>query len=215
MRIGPFGVALFGVAALCACGTAGSHEILAFFFDGVPDPDAATTVAVAAPEGPPEFVGVPPVTGSARMTVHRPYAEGKCDKCHSSRSGKPIGLSAIFQGVPMLLEPIEKLCFKCHGIEQKAYLHAPAVSGQCSFCHDPHQTPNKRMLLTATTRELCARCHSGATFLTQADHARYGDRECIACHDPHAADIEFNLLPGAKGGEPEPRKPTVSLPTSW
>lgn len=205
---------LAALAVLTACSSTGSYELLRFFFDGVPAPGEAQQKAAPASLSP-SALTPRPVAPHEPMTVHRPYAEGKCDKCHASRFGKPVGVSSIFQGVPMLLEPIEKLCFKCHAIEPKRFLHAPAISGQCIFCHEPHRAPNKRMLLLQSTRDLCARCHSGATFLTEQDHGKYGARECIECHDPHAADFEFNLLPGARSGAPEPRKPTVSFPTEW
>lgn len=199
---------------MSACSAASHHELLRFFFDGVPDPDAVAAAAEAAPT-PAPALGPMPIAVQEHLTVHRPYADGRCDKCHASRAGKPAELSSIFQGVPMLLEPVEKLCFKCHTIEPKRYLHAPAASGQCILCHEPHRTPNKRMLLAKTTRELCSRCHSGPTFQTERDHSRYGERECIECHDPHAADFEWNLLPGAKAGTPEARRQTVSFPKEW
>ncbi len=187
---------------------------MSFLFDGVPPPEGH----VVTPLGPPAPVESAAVVSNdgppapPRNSVHRPYAEGRCDKCHASREGKPAGISSIFQGVPMLLKPVEQLCLQCHTIESKRFLHAPAISGQCIFCHEPHRSPTHHMLLLPTTRELCARCHRGATFLTEKAHEKYGERECIECHDPHAADHEFNLLPGAREGAPEPRQPTVSRP---
>ncbi|MGE3171067.1 MAG: cytochrome c3 family protein [Planctomycetota bacterium] len=220
---------LLTVLWTAACTATGRYEVLRFFFDGVPPP-AGAAAEVLGPEPPPGIgpadapadaasgaaaPAVPSLEIVEHRTIHRPYAEGKCAKCHASREGKPAEISSIFQGVPMLLEPVEKLCFKCHQIEPKRYLHAPAISGQCIFCHEPHQTANRRMLLFASTRALCGRCHSGATFLTAAAHEQYGERECVDCHDPHSADLEFNLLPGAREGQPAARAPTVSLPREW
>lgn len=206
--------AVVGFCLFAACSATSSYDVLSFLFDGVPPPESSE-VTPLGPPAPPELLAEPVVEGPpppARNSVHRPYAEGRCDKCHASREGKPADISSIFQGVPMLLKPVEKLCLQCHTIEAKKFLHAPAISGQCIFCHEPHRSPTHHMLLMPTTRELCVRCHRGATFLTEEAHAKYGERECVECHDPHAADHEFNLLPGAREGTPEPRQPTVSRP---
>jgi predicted CXXCH cytochrome family protein len=101
--------------------------------------------------------------------VHGPVLEGQCIKCHNPHtSDHPKQLEAA----------VPNLCFGCHDRPQKDAKgrrlpppkatfddeemkhHLPFGAGQCLWCHNPHASPNYRLLrkaypesLTVTTRK--------------------------------------------------------------
>ena len=126
-------VALGAVAALAAgCSTAKHHRVLSFFFDGVPDPQAA--VVSTGPE-------VQAAVGRqlVRPGEHGPFAAKLCDGCHDSKATNA------------LVAPIEQLCVRCHELgATQAYVHGPLASGGCLVCHDPHRSANRFLLVSAS-----------------------------------------------------------------
>lgn len=89
--------------------------------------------------------------------------------------------------------PMAGLCGECH--EQPwpgAHQHAPVAAGECTDCHDPHQSDQAKLLL-APVGELCLRCHGAGTFSGQPSpgqviHGPVKDGNCLACHTPHAGE---------------------------
>ena len=58
-----------------------------------------------------------------------------------------------------------EVCFQCHQM-RRAQLqrssHMPFREGKvtCTDCHNPHGTPNPKLLMTATANETCYKCHA-------------------------------------------------------
>jgi predicted CXXCH cytochrome family protein len=175
-------VALGAVAALSAgCSTAKHHRVLSFFFDGVPEPEAAVS---ATPE-------VQAAVGRqlVRPGEHGPFAAKLCDSCHDS------------QATNALVAPVEQLCVRCHELgEAKAYVHGPLASGGCTVCHDPHRSAN-RFLLVSASDGFCLSCHDRAALSVAPGpdgvDAHAGEAaNCTDCHEAHMSDRRHLLREG-------------------
>src|SRR6185436_13604056 len=71
------------VAILSGCKvTDQNYEALSFFFDGVPDPNAPPV-----PENTGELGSITGGGGGKTVAfIHKPYAENKCDACHTGNA---------------------------------------------------------------------------------------------------------------------------------
>jgi len=73
--------------------------------------------------------------------------------------------------------------------------HLPVENGECSSCHNPHQSDNKKLLLKVDAK-LCFDCHEDLQQkLTKAafKHDPAGNGDCGSCHNAHAS-AESGLL---------------------
>lgn len=113
--------------------------------------------------------------------IHGPMSLGDCRLCHDVH-GSPM---------PMLLRrPATELCIDCHsdvapapGTPPELQPHTMIPEGQCGRCHEPHSSPNPRMLREAAGL-LCQKCHEGKT---RSFHEAKGFSiyVCAKCHDLH------------------------------
>ncbi|GAB4154968.1 MAG: cytochrome c3 family protein [Planctomycetota bacterium] len=200
------------LALLAACSAAEHYELLSFFFDGVPDPNAPVVEPPKVPEGP-RVVYVPPVPDASEMAkLHPPYAQRRCDACHQRPRDRRNRVPGQFtmQAMSGLRLPVDQLCFSCHEQQPRTYWHAPALLGLCVRCHHPHASYNDHLLLRKRVAELCEQCHTAETMVTTERHREFGDRSCAECHDPHAADVRFFLKPGS-GVEGAPAEAAPAL----
>ena len=167
------------LALLCGCAGKSRHEILTFFFDGVPPPEEARGEVGkgSKKEGA-------PVAATARYIEHGPYATRQCEACHVKASNR-------------LVLPINELCFQCHTLDiRKKYIHGPLASGGCKECHDPHGS-RYPFLLVSEPKVACLRCHDANDLAKKEVHQGTG-AQCTVCHDAHSSDREYLLItPGA------------------
>ena len=173
-------LALGALALSAGCSNAKHHRVLAFFFDGVPDP--AATVVSAAP-------AVQASVGRqlVRPGEHGPYAAKLCNACHDS------------QATNALVVPAEQLCLRCHELgAAKAYVHGPLASGGCLVCHDPHRSANRYLLVSASDG-FCLHCHDRAALSTLpgADGHAGDAANCTDCHEAHMSDRKYLLRAGS------------------
>jgi predicted CXXCH cytochrome family protein len=128
----------------------------------------------------------------AGTVVHAPFADKSCAACHRP----PMGGRTRLQGRAVAL------CASCHGdIPASAPAGGswhPALEGSrnasgCLSCHDPHLSPNRKLLVKTGTA-LCASCHGDVVKAAGAKggHAPAAD-DCLSCHKPHAAPKPFLL----------------------
>jgi predicted CXXCH cytochrome family protein len=113
--------------------------------------------------------------------VHGPMNLGDCRLCHAVHaSAEP----------KLLVRPATALCTDCHSDalappETPAGLrpHVMIPDGQCGKCHEPHSSPNQRLLRQPAGR-LCQGCHEGKT---RSFHESKGFSiyVCAKCHDLH------------------------------
>lgn len=112
---------------------------------------------------------------AARMTMpsHHPVREGglSCVHCHDPHSGRETRLAGK-----------NEQCTRCHQNVQgpKVFEHPPVVE-DCTICHNPHGSPNRRLLQLAQPMQ-CLQCHSLAP--THGGNAPRGAqlRGCTNCH---------------------------------
>ncbi len=129
------------------------------------------------------------VAARMNMTSHHPVKEGalSCVSCHDPHSGKQT----------MLTTKNDK-CFECHQAIRgpKVFEHAPVVE-DCTICHNPHGSPNRRLLQIAQPMQ-CLQCHS----LARSMHTPGGSlglngaqlRNCTNCHGAiHGSHIDAKL----------------------
>ncbi|MCL5270033.1 MAG: hypothetical protein M1457_05670 [bacterium] len=173
---------LAGGLLLLACAPAARHDLLTFFFDGVPSGKEVPSTAAIGPtsariQRPPMAVAYPirlVPTPPPIVSVHKPFAERQCTECHQiSRGMEPLAND-------------ERLCDKCHGEQRRrqGWNHGPINLGTCIPCHRAHDSAYPH-LLDRPIPQLCLFCHVGALENMPAYHQVAELNDCTKCHDPH------------------------------
>ena len=195
---------LITAAAMPGCSQVSRHEMLTFFFTGVPEPgtEDAKEKEAAAKEVVLKKKKRRKVYQPARFFVHGPFGSGQCESCHATTASKPfrtgaarINDTAVSRSSsigPRLALPREELCLGCHSEKSPAeakkndhWQHAPVAKGRCTACHSPHKSKRQYMLLKANNVELCTQCHSVNDLQITVAHKQDPAADCIACHNPH------------------------------
>jgi predicted CXXCH cytochrome family protein len=146
-----------------------------------------------------------------RNTVIHPELESTCDICHTSTG--VVHPNKNVKGFT-LTEKLPVLCFNCHtGFQEhlRSYstVHGPVKDSlSCLNCHNPHSSPQKRLLIDGTN-DLCLNCHD-KTIKTdsikirnikqvllnaKSIHQAIGGG-CVTCHNPHFSE-KRTLLTGS------------------
>lgn len=120
----------------------------------------------------------------SKKVLHAP-ADESCENCHMPNDNQhpQEGL----KGFQLADEPAT-LCFYCHEEYTKTNKHAPAESGECLMCHDPHSSNSAALLKEANSKALCMQCHDFEIPKTDIVHAPVKNGACHECHDPHQSD---------------------------
>jgi len=133
--------------------------------------------------------------------IHPPVKES-CINCHDPHAEKhKFQLKADKQ---------KDLCLTCHTDKKQRVTNSKNKHGaiemgdKCLGCHDPHSSPNLKLLKEKNSKTLCLTCHStslprdedGKKLLNMGVHLAnnpdahgpimWGD--CAACHDPHGSN---------------------------
>jgi predicted CXXCH cytochrome family protein len=171
---------VFISALVIGCGNATTrYRVLSFFFDGVPDPNAATgpTTRRTGERGKVVF-------------VHKPFAdaeadEKKCATCH-------LNTSDIFARAQVRRD----VCVECHASVKREYryTHGPVVNNLCQFCHAPHQSINEH-LLKMPAPAVCTQCHFPETLGSNPPEHLIAKSNCISCHSGHGGLDRMLLRP--------------------
>jgi DmsE family decaheme c-type cytochrome len=110
-----------------------------------------------------------------------------CTDCHSlMHAGSERG---------NLAQPtVMQTCGKCH--QQKVsqltrFSHMPISNGklECSTCHNPHGSPNEKLLHATSVNQTCFSCHAEKRGPFLYEHAPVVEN-CANCHDPHGSNKE-------------------------
>jgi len=88
-------------------------------------------------------------------------------------------------------------CARCHqerAAQQARFSHMPITQGkmECTSCHNPHGSPNDKLLLASSTNETCFTCHADKRGPFLWEHAPVVEN-CANCHDPHGSNKEKML----------------------
>jgi predicted CXXCH cytochrome family protein len=72
----------------------------------------------------------------------------------------------------------------------KKHAHQPFAAGQCTVCHEPHQSEFTKLLRNGEGPEHCFGCHAEKRIaIAQSSHVhKPAAQSCVTCHGPHATD---------------------------
>lgn len=183
-RIKKYKFAVLSAFMICSmffmnCREDKKHDVLTFFFDGVPplgqekQVNADFRATAQAPEGPVWY-------------VHEPRKD--CTNCHD-RNRQRVSYPQTY-----LNAPIPKLCYNCHTdfTSSGKYVHGPVAVGQCLFCHNPHASKIKYLLLEPEP-VLCFKCHDQFSIELIPAHVSKQMTMCTNCHNPHSSSTRALL----------------------
>jgi len=111
-----------------------------------------------------------------------------CFDCHNVHMGPDLVIRK---------SEMENMCERCHE-EIRAQFAMPSHHPMhekkifCTNCHQPHGTPNERLLKLPNVKEVCTQCHAEKEGPFLYEHAELTE-ECISCHSPHGS-VNNNLL---------------------
>jgi predicted CXXCH cytochrome family protein len=115
---------------------------------------------------------------------HEPAIDA-CDNCHTpNENSHPDSKGREFK----LAEAMPSLCFICHEEPTKKRIHAPVEEGECTMCHSPHSSNNRKLLVKEELSSLCFECHDLEIGEKDRVHAPVEMGACEECHDPHQSD---------------------------
>ncbi len=176
-------IILLTLILLSQCSTQKHYKTLSFFFDGVPDPEAAEKKGAAGEKGVPGsgIAGKPKASKKTFAKIesrHPDYFKNICNNCHDRTSST------------FLKTKKEDICFTCHDAAafDGKYVHGPVAVKKCLTCHEPHESQYEK-LLKEDRETICLKCH-----LLKHEPAPDGcnrGKSCTGCHDPHVSDNPF------------------------
>jgi predicted CXXCH cytochrome family protein len=130
---------------------------------------------------------------------HHPVENGKvsCSDCHNPHKGPAI------KGGGTMLASQSDTCMQCHQAQRGPFVFEhEAVREGCVTCHDPHGTPNDKMLVQRNNN-LCLKCHfqsqtpSGDIVIGSQNHgSRVLQGTCwsAGCHEAvHGSHVSSSL----------------------
>lgn len=199
LRITALAWLLLMMFALPGC----SHQVLTFFFTGVPEPGQQQNVATENAAMNEERRQVPKLPYFA----HGPYGASSCSSCHESRGDSVFDNRVTAAGSidpqkvsARLLYPLAELCVGCHSDHQPSaanagglWQHGPVANQQCTACHSPHKSDRRYMLLANSDAAMCGQCHSDSELRHTPQHTNDPKEECTRCHNPHAGQSRLLL----------------------
>ena len=113
-----------------------------------------------------------------------------CTNCHTV-------MTEVSGKAHLKKETVTATCAQCHpqrAAQQLRSSHMPLREGkmECSDCHNPHGSPNDKLLTAASTNDVCYRCHAEKRGPFLWEHAPVAEN-CANCHDAHGNNHEKML----------------------
>jgi DmsE family decaheme c-type cytochrome len=113
-----------------------------------------------------------------------------CTDCHTV-------MHAVSERGNLKQQTVVETCGNCHA-QKKAQLtrftHMPLGEGkmECTSCHNPHGSPNDKMLIASSVNETCYSCHAEKRGPFVWEHVPV-EESCANCHDSHGSNKEKML----------------------
>ncbi|MFQ6605352.1 MAG: cytochrome c3 family protein [Fidelibacterota bacterium] len=116
--------------------------------------------------------------------LHVPVEDDDCGACHDQvKKRHPDGRGNEFE---LVEESILDLCTGCHDVtEEYSELHQPVEDGECTTCHNPHQSNFSNLLRGETTADVCNDCHEVGQEEHEYTHGPVAVGACDVCHSGH------------------------------
>ncbi len=123
-----------------------------------------------------------------------------CATCHQVMKPSVAGVrfeEPLTENRKFVKQTKMEVCFQCH-LQRRAQLqrssHMPFREGKvtCTNCHNPHGTPNPKLLLEATVNENCYKCHTERRGPFLWEHPPVMEN-CGNCHDAHGTSRPQSL----------------------
>ncbi|MCP4612008.1 MAG: hypothetical protein GY845_25180 [Planctomycetes bacterium] len=167
---------------LVSCDEAEHHDVLTFFFEGVPPlhGQPAEELVDSDSQG---FLNRRP---KQAWFIHEPRKD--CSLCHDNSRQR------VFSSQTYLIKPVPELCYQCHVdyTTSASYVHGPVAVGRCLFCHNPHKSQIEHLLIEPEP-ELCYLCHDKETVSIIPAHLVKQQFACTDCHNAHTSSIKYLL----------------------
>jgi DmsE family decaheme c-type cytochrome len=117
-------------------------------------------------------------------------AQVACTSCH-------VVMTADVERGHMKKVDMVATCAQCHPqrrAQQMRASHMPVGEGKmdCASCHNPHGTPNEKLLIAPTVNDVCYSCHTEKRGPFLWEHAPVVE-SCANCHDSHGSNHEKML----------------------
>jgi DmsE family decaheme c-type cytochrome len=119
-----------------------------------------------------------------------------CVTCHQMMGPSSPGLAVRFREPLSLNRQFTKatqmeVCFQCHAMRRAQMMrssHMPFREGMvtCANCHNPHGSPNPKLLVEPTVNDTCYKCHAERRGPFLWEHPPVMEN-CANCHDPHGS----------------------------
>lgn len=166
-----------------SCDEVEHHDVLTFFFEGVP------------PLGEGQLAEEPGDFDSRKFShtrpeqpwfIHQPRKD--CTLCHDKSRQR------VFSSQTYLIKPVPELCYQCHAdyTTSASYVHGPVAVGRCLFCHNPHKS-RIEYLLVEPEPQLCYLCHNIDTMKLIPAHLIKQQFACTDCHNAHTSSVKYLL----------------------
>lgn len=113
-----------------------------------------------------------------------------CTNCHTVMTSSP-------QSGHLKKGSAVETCGQCHTqrkAQQMRASHMPLGEGKmdCNSCHNPHGSPNEKLLVAASVNDVCYGCHTEKRGPYLWEHAPVVE-SCANCHDSHGSNHEKML----------------------
>ena len=113
-----------------------------------------------------------------------------CTSCHTV-------MTDVSERSGLKYSTVLNTCAQCHlqrASQQRRFSHMPLREGkmECTSCHNPHGTPNDKLLVASTVNEVCYSCHAEKRGPFLHEHPPVTEN-CANCHDSHGSNHEKML----------------------
>lgn len=117
-----------------------------------------------------------------------------CVSCHQVMHPSPEGSrfsEPLNDNRQFVKQTQMEVCFQCHQM-RRAQLqrssHMPFREGKvtCASCHNPHGSPNPKLLIASSTNETCYTCHAERRGPFLWEHPPVMEN-CMNCHEAHGS----------------------------